>query len=52
MFSAFEAKRFGGVGVIEDKISAAPETDVCALLPCFDISSKEEAIKDAVVLML
>ena len=33
-------------------MSAAPETDVCARLPCLDIKSREEAMSEAVVLML
>ena len=52
MFSAFEASRFGGVGVTEERMSAAPETDVWALLPCLDIRRREEARREAVVLML
>ena len=33
-------------------MSAAPETEVCARLPCLDIRSREEAMSEAVVLML
>ena len=40
------------MGAMDERMSAAPETEVCALLPCFDMSRKEEAIKEAVVLML
>ena len=33
-------------------MSAAPETEVCARLPCLDIKSREEAMSEAVVLIL
>ena len=52
MFWALEAIRLGGVGCIEERMSAAPETDVWARLPCLDIRSREEAMSEAVVLML
>ena len=52
MFCALEAVRLGGVGCMEERMSAAPEIDVCARLPCLDIKSKEEAMREAVVLIL
>ena len=52
MLCAVEAVRFGGVGCMDESISAAPETEVWALLPCFDIMRNEDAISDAVVEML
>ncbi len=52
MFCALEAVRLGGVGSIEERMSAAPETEVCARLPCLDIKSRDEAMSEAVVLML
>ena len=33
-------------------MSAAPETEVCARFPCLDIKSREEAMSEAVVLIL
>ena len=52
MFCALEAVRLGGVGRMEERISAAPETEVCARFPCLDIKSREEAMSEAVVLIL
>ena len=52
MFCAFEAVKLGGIGCIEERMSAAPETEVCARLPCLDIKSREEAMSEAVVLIL
>ena len=52
MFCALEAVKFGGSGRMEERMSAAPETEVCARLPCLDIISKAEAMSEAVVLIL
>ncbi len=52
MFCALEAVRLGGVGCMEERMSAAPETEVCARLPCLEIKSSDEAMSEAVVLIL
>jgi hypothetical protein len=52
MFAGDTALRTGGRGCIWLTRSALPDFDVLALFPCLEMKSSDEAMMEAVVLML